>query len=83
MACKSLLAPFFISFLLVAMVLNLPSEVNGFTLGLYCDDGPKLYITAACNMCQQLCGGIPGIVCAECAVNDAEETYCVCVFPRP
>ncbi|KAI3834788.1 hypothetical protein MKX03_037922 [Papaver bracteatum] len=79
---KSLLAHFFINFLLVAMVLNLSGEVNGIVGPVDCGGGGtrELYITATCEVCKQLCGGIQGIGCSDCHVNEEGVSYCTCVF---
>ncbi|MCL7032877.1 hypothetical protein MKW94_002148 [Papaver nudicaule] len=78
---KSLRAPFFISFLLVATAFNLLSEVNGLTVANSCP-GPKLYVYAGCDVCEELCGRIQGIICVDCFKDDAGESYCSCAFPH-
>ncbi|RZC48337.1 hypothetical protein C5167_041292 [Papaver somniferum] len=83
---KSLVSPLFVSFLLVATILSFSSEVNCIAGPLDCVGGGttrELYITASCEVCDQLCGSIQGVVCAaECSVTGNGVPYCTCVFPQ-
>ncbi|KAI3921532.1 hypothetical protein MKW98_013466 [Papaver atlanticum] len=81
---KSLVSPFFVSFLLVATILSFSSEVNCIVGPLECVGGGtrELYITASCEVCDQLCQSIQGVVCAECSVSGNGVPYCTCVFPQ-